>query len=150
MSRRESPARPGLACRIGREGPPSQVGRPWPGSVALTATGAIRTEALLHATDLRAALSCFTRRLKIRLDMIHPADDPFVAALSGHGRRVRLIRRDVAPGVLTDDTGFAAEGRMPVSPEARRSQLASGTRRWRCLGRNKPPWRGGAPFRCLG
>ncbi len=42
--------------------------------------------------DLAEALAFFTTRLGFRLDRIRPADDPVLAVLSGHGRRLRLVR----------------------------------------------------------
>ena len=56
----------------------------------MTQTQEIRAEARLPTTDLRADLPFFTRTLKMRLDMIYPADNPSVAVFSGHGLRVRV------------------------------------------------------------
>ena len=46
---------------------------------------------VLFCPDLDRALALFSR-LGFRLDTIYPADDPAVAAISGHGTRVRLVR----------------------------------------------------------
>jgi quercetin dioxygenase-like cupin family protein len=46
---------------------------------------------VLFCPDLDRALALFSR-LGFRLDTIFPADDPTVAAISGHGTRVRLVR----------------------------------------------------------
>ena len=46
---------------------------------------------VLFCPDLDRALGLFSR-LGFRLDTIFPADDPTVAAISGHGTRVRLVR----------------------------------------------------------
>jgi quercetin dioxygenase-like cupin family protein len=47
---------------------------------------------VLPCTELRETLRFFTERLGFRLDAIHPADDPRVAVVSGHGVRLRLER----------------------------------------------------------
>ncbi|TMV52509.1 hypothetical protein FGG78_39535, partial [Thioclava sp. BHET1] len=57
----------------------------------------IRAEICLSTRELREDLPFFTRQLKMRLDMIYPADDPEVAVLSGHGLRLRLERGAEAP-----------------------------------------------------
>src|SRR3954469_4023793 len=46
---------------------------------------------VLYCSDLDRAIALFAR-LGLRLDTIYPADDPAVAALSGAGARVRLVR----------------------------------------------------------
>ncbi|HET7503124.1 MAG TPA: cupin domain-containing protein [Kofleriaceae bacterium] len=46
---------------------------------------------VLYCDDLDRAMALFAR-LGFRLDTIFPADDPSVAALSGHDERVRLVR----------------------------------------------------------
>lgn len=86
----------------------------------------IRAEALLSTTDLRADLPFFTKRLRMRLDSIYPADDPAVAVFSGHGLRVRLSQKEGAPGairILTDDPGFAGGERALVSPGGTRVEV---------------------------
>ena len=50
-------------------------------------------EVVLGCDDLEEAIELFTSDLGFRLDMITPADDPRLAVLSGHGRRIRLERR---------------------------------------------------------
>lgn len=63
-------------------------------------------EVTLPTSDLRADLSFFGTVLKMRMEMIYPADDPTVAVYSGHGLRLRLEQGDGAPGhlrILTDD-----------------------------------------------
>ncbi len=58
-------------------------------------------QVVLPCADLSATLAFFTERLGFRVDAIHPADDPRVAVLSGHGARVRLERgASGAPGTL--------------------------------------------------
>jgi quercetin dioxygenase-like cupin family protein len=49
------------------------------------------TDEVLYCPDLDRAIALFAR-LGLRLDTIYPADDPAVAALSGAGARVRLVR----------------------------------------------------------
>lgn len=60
----------------------------------------ICAEVVLGTTDLRADLPFFAKTLKMRLDMIYPADDPSVAVYSGHGLRVRLEQGTGAMGHL--------------------------------------------------
>ncbi len=80
-----------------------------------------RAEIRLPAKELRDDLAFFTRTLKMRLDMIYPADNPEVAVLSGHGLRLRLeTGAPELPGtirILTDDPdGFAGGHRQLVAP----------------------------------
>ena len=43
----------------------------------------------------------FTNTLKMKMDMIYPADNPTVAVFSGHGIRVRIDKdADIPPGKL--------------------------------------------------
>ena len=65
-------------------------------------TGAApQAELLLPSRELNADLAFFRERLGFRLDSIFPADDPALAALSGHGIRIRLERGAAhAPGVI--------------------------------------------------
>ncbi|WP_210527144.1 cupin domain-containing protein [Rubellimicrobium arenae] len=94
--------------------------------MTLTQAAEIRAEARLPTTDLRADLPFFTRTLKMRLDMIYPADDPAVAVLSGHGLRVRLVQEPGTPGMLrllTDDAGFAGGERALTSPGGTRVEI---------------------------
>jgi quercetin dioxygenase-like cupin family protein len=80
-----------------------------------------RAEIRLPTQQLRDDLPFFTKVLKMRLDMIYPADNPEVAVLSGHGLRIR-IQKDApeAPGtlrILTDDPeGFADGKRQLTAP----------------------------------
>ncbi len=57
-------------------------------------------EVVLNTTDLRSDLPFFSGTLKMRMEMIYPADDPSVAVFSGHGLRVRLEQGDAPPGHL--------------------------------------------------
>ena len=56
-------------------------------------------EAVLPTIDLAADMAELTA-LGFRLETIHPADDPAVAVMTGHGARVRLERGAGAPGAL--------------------------------------------------
>ncbi|SEV96678.1 Cupin domain-containing protein [Cognatiyoonia koreensis] len=84
-----------------------------------------KAEVVLPTSDLRADLPFFGKTLKMRMDMIYPADDPSVAVFSGHGLRVRLEQGDGIPGhlrLLTDEpmeqTDMQAPGgtRVTVHP----------------------------------
>jgi len=74
----------------------------------------VRAEVRLPTKDLSKDLPFFTKTLKMRLDMIYPADNPEVAVLSGHGLRVRIEKNaSEAPGtlrILTDDPSLFADG----------------------------------------
>ncbi|WP_296425232.1 cupin domain-containing protein [Yoonia sp.] len=87
----------------------------------------IRAEVCLPTTDLRADLRFFEKTLRMRLDMIYPADDPSVAVYSGHGLRIRLENRTGAvPGllrILTDDTGFAGGAAELTAPGGTRVEI---------------------------
>lgn len=78
-----------------------------------------RAEILLPTTDLRGDLPFFTKTLKMRLDMIYPADNPQVAVISGHGLRLCLdAEASGGPGVirlLSDDWANFAEGQRQLT-----------------------------------
>jgi quercetin dioxygenase-like cupin family protein len=58
-------------------------------------------EVVLPCAELPTTLSFFVDRLGFRVDAVHPADDPSVAVISGHGVRIRLERgAGGAPGRL--------------------------------------------------
>jgi quercetin dioxygenase-like cupin family protein len=81
----------------------------------------IRAEVRLSTTRLREDIAFFTKVLGMRMDMIYPADDPSVAAFSGHGLQLRLeVRADASPGhlyILSDDPdGFADGARTLTAP----------------------------------
>jgi mannose-6-phosphate isomerase-like protein (cupin superfamily) len=59
------------------------------------------TDEVLFCADLDRAIALFSG-LGLRLDTIFPADDPSVAALSGRGARVRLVRAG-APDIADPD-----------------------------------------------
>ena len=52
----------------------------------------MQAEIRLPSRDLHADLSFYVDRLGFRLETIYPADDPAVAAVTGHGLRIRLER----------------------------------------------------------
>jgi quercetin dioxygenase-like cupin family protein len=91
-------------------------------------TQGTRAEVRLPTQELRDDIPFFTKTLKMRLDIIYPADDPEVAVLSGHGLRVRIEKgAKEAPGtlrILTDDPdGFAGGERELVAPNGTRIEI---------------------------
>ncbi|KPU84852.1 cupin [Marinosulfonomonas sp. PRT-SC04] len=89
----------------------------------------IRAEIRLSTKALRDDIPFFTTVLKMRLDMIYPADNPQVAVFSGHGLRVRVdANADDAPvtlRILTDDPdGFAQGQRSLTAPNGTRIEIA--------------------------
>ena len=87
-----------------------------------------RAEIRLPTQELRDDLPFYTKTLKMRLDMIYPADNPEVAVLSGHGLRIRIQKgASEAPGtlrILTDDPdGFAGGLRELVAPNGTRIEI---------------------------
>jgi len=88
----------------------------------------IRAEIRLPTQELREDIPFFTKTLKMRMDMIYPADNPQVAVFSGHGLRVR-IEKDApeSPGtlrILTDDpNGFAKGTRLLTAPNGTRVEI---------------------------
>lgn len=64
--------------------------------------GAGGHDIVLGCDDLGEAIERYTGELGFRLDMITPADDPRLALLSGHGRRIRVERRCDPAGAATD------------------------------------------------
>ncbi len=78
-----------------------------------------RAEIRLPTNELRDDLPFYTRVLKMRLDMIYPADNPEVAVLSGHGLRLRIEKgAKEGPGtirILTEDPDGFAEGRRELT-----------------------------------
>jgi quercetin dioxygenase-like cupin family protein len=62
------------------------------------------TDEVLFCPDLDRAIALFSQ-LGLRLDTIFPADEPTVAALSGRGARVRLVRSGATDLVAPADPG---------------------------------------------
>ena len=88
----------------------------------------IRAEIRLPTPELRDDLPFFTKVLKMRLDMIYPADNPEVAVLSGHGLRLRLEKGAAEPAgtlrILTDDPDdFAGGARVLTAPNGTRVEI---------------------------
>ena len=88
----------------------------------------ILAEMRLPTSELRDDIPFYTKRLKMRMDMIYPADDPSVAVFSGHGLRLRIERgAPESPGtlrLLTDDPdGFAEGERVLVAPNGTRVEI---------------------------
>ncbi len=89
----------------------------------------IQAEMRIPTKELRDDIPFFTKTLKMRLDMIYPADYPTVAVFSGHGLRVRVEKgAPEAPGmirILTDDPdGFADGERHLAAPNGTRIEIA--------------------------
>ena len=88
----------------------------------------IRAEVRLPTQNLHADLPFYTKVLKMRLDMIYPADSPEVAVLSGHGLRIRIEKgAPEGPGtlrILTDNPdAFAGGSRELVAPNGTRIEI---------------------------
>ena len=87
-----------------------------------------RAEIRLPTQELREDLPFFTKVLKMRLDMIYPADNPEVAVFSGHGLRLRVEKGAAEPPgtlrILTEDPdGFAGGQRRLVAPNGTRVEI---------------------------
>jgi quercetin dioxygenase-like cupin family protein len=88
----------------------------------------MRAEVRLPTLELRDDIPFFTKVLKMRLDMIFPADDPQVAVFSGHGLRLRVEKgaseAPVTLRILTDDPdGFADGLRVLTAPNGTRIEI---------------------------
>lgn len=87
-----------------------------------------RAEIRLPTEELRDDLPFYTKTLKMRLDMIYPADNPEVAVLSGHGLRVRIEKGAAEPPgtlrILTGDPdAFAGGERVLTAPNGTRIEI---------------------------
>ena len=87
-----------------------------------------RAEIRLPTQELRDDIPFFTRVLKMRLDMIFPADNPAVAVFSGHGLRVRVEKgAPEAPGTIrilaADPDAFAGGERRLTAPNGTRVEI---------------------------
>ena len=80
----------------------------------------IRAEVCLPTRALAEDIGFFSKKLGMRLERIHPADDPRVAVVAGHGLRIRLETSEAPPGdvrILADDPILIAGGETAlVSP----------------------------------
>ena len=88
----------------------------------------VRAEFRLPTNELRDDLPFYTGVLKMRLDMIYPADNPQIAVLSGHGIRLRIEKgAPEGPGairILTDDPDSFADGeRELIAPNGTRIEI---------------------------
>ncbi len=88
----------------------------------------VRAEFRLPTQELRDDIPFFTKQLKMRMDMIYPADDPAVAVFSGHGIRIRVERgAPEGPGcirILTDNPDDFADGaRVLIAPNGTRVEI---------------------------
>ncbi|HEX8790439.1 MAG TPA: cupin domain-containing protein [Polyangiaceae bacterium] len=89
--------------------------------------GVRAAQVVLPCTDLHATLAFFTT-LGFRVDAVHPADDPSVAVVSGHGLQVRLERGlDAGPGRLrllcTDPSAVAGGATELTAPNGTHIEL---------------------------
>ncbi len=88
----------------------------------------IRAEVRLPTQELRDDIPFYTKVLKMRMDMIYPADDPTVAVFSGHGLRLRVEKgAEEAPGCLRiltkDPDGFADGARELIAPNGTKIEI---------------------------
>ena len=88
----------------------------------------IHAEIRIPTSDLRADISFFTSTLKMRMDMIYPADDPQVAVFSGHGIRVRIetgaSEAPVTLRILCEDPSIFAAGDVDlVAPNGTKVEI---------------------------
>ena len=91
-------------------------------------TDDIRAEIRLPTQELRNDLPFYTKTLKMRLDMIYPADNPEIAVVSGHGLRLRIEKGATeAPGtirILTENPdSFAGGERVLTAPNGTRVEI---------------------------
>lgn len=90
--------------------------------------GDIRAEIRLPTNALQDDIPFFTKTLKMRLDMIYPADNPRVAVFSGHGVRLRVEKDAPEPAgtlrILCDEPDAFANGqRSLVAPNGTRIEI---------------------------
>lgn len=86
-------------------------------------------EIRLPTQELREDIPFFTKVLRMRMDMIYPADDPSTGVFSGHGLRLRIEKgADEPPGtirILTDEPdAFAGGERVLTAPNGTRVEIA--------------------------
>ncbi len=86
-----------------------------------------KAEICLPTTDLRQDIPFFTKDLRMKMDMIYPADDPRVAVFSGHGIRVRLDQ-DIqsaagALRILTENPRDFAQTQSLTAPGGTRVEI---------------------------
>lgn len=88
----------------------------------------ILAEIRLPTDELRDDIPFFTKTLKMRLDMIYPADNPQAAVFSGHGLRVRVEKgAPESPGtirILTNSPDdFAGGERVLTAPNGTKIEI---------------------------
>ncbi len=88
----------------------------------------IQAEIRLPTDELRDDIPFFTKTLKMRMDMIYPADNPKVAVFSGHGLRLRVENGAAEPPgtirILTDNPdSFAGGARDLTAPNGTRVEI---------------------------
>ncbi|MEX0279788.1 MAG: cupin domain-containing protein [Arenibacterium sp.] len=88
----------------------------------------VLAEIRLPTRELRDDIPFYTKTLKMRLDMIYPADDPSIAVFSGHGVRLRIEKgASEPPGTLRilSDTpdAFADGARELTAPNGTRVEI---------------------------
>ncbi|RMF34608.1 MAG: cupin domain-containing protein [Alphaproteobacteria bacterium] len=88
----------------------------------------ILAEMRLPTTDLGRDIPFYTGTLKMRMDMIYPADNPRIAVFSGHGLRLRIEKgAPEAPGTMRlrvpDPDRFAGGARELTAPNGTRIEI---------------------------
>ena len=88
----------------------------------------IVAEFLLPTNNLTEDISFFTDILKMRMEMIYPADNPTVAAFSGHGLRIRIDKSAaIAPGQINllceNPDDFADGTRSMTAPNGTKIEI---------------------------
>lgn len=88
----------------------------------------IRAEIRIPTDNLSKDIPFFTKTLKMRMDMIYPADNPQIAVFSGHGIRLRVEKGAAeAPAtirILTDNPDEFAEGaRVLTAPNGTKIEI---------------------------
>ena len=88
----------------------------------------IKAEIRMSSNDVRDDIPFFTDKLRMRMDMIYPADDPQVVVFSGHGVRLRLDKEATeTPGtlrILTEEPDTFANGdQVLIAPNGLRVEV---------------------------
>lgn len=92
-----------------------------------------KAEIRLSTQELREDIPFFTKVLGMRMDMIHPADNPRIAVFSGHELRFRVEKDAPAPRatirILTESPETFAEGaRELIAPNGTKVEIRELTR----------------------
>ncbi len=88
----------------------------------------IRAEIRIPTDNLPKDIPFFTKTLKMRMDMIYPADNPQVAVFSGHGVRLRVEKgaaeTPATIRILTDNPDAFADGaRVLTAPNGTKIEI---------------------------